>query len=269
MLQTEVEEFLSALKPGTKHVYGRGLIKFQEFLAKQGLDVAGFLSLVEEDLRRPRLEKTRVARKTLNAFIAHLQGEGFAPKTINAYIGAVQSLAKYYDIPLSTRYINRPPARTVHKKHPWTIEEIGKFVSLMGNIQYRCIAACIVQSGLSISDLLNIKYGDIKDEFEKGVVPLCLDLSRKKTSVPFLTFIGSWALGLLKQHLMDRPLKDDTPIFTVTRRAVDSYFRRIGLRFGGKFSSRNPYSPHSLRAAFRTILSDHKVDPLYRVLDGT
>jgi hypothetical protein len=38
------------------------------------LDIAGFLSLVEEDLRRPRL-KNAVARKTLNAFIADLQGE--------------------------------------------------------------------------------------------------------------------------------------------------------------------------------------------------
>jgi len=260
MLQAEVEEFLSALKPGTRHVYQRGLIKFQEFLAGQGLDVAGFLSLVEEDLRRPRLEKTRVARKTLNAFIAHLQGEGFAPKTINAYVGAVQSLAKYYDIPLSTRYVNRPPARAIYKKYPWTIEEIGKFVSLMDNIQYKCIAACIVQSGLSISDLLGLKYGDIREEFERGVVPLCLDLSRKKTNIPFLTFVGSWALGLLKQHLKDRPLiDDDTPIFRVTRRAVDSYFRRVGVKFGGWFSGRNPYSPHSLRAAFRTILSDHKL----------
>jgi integrase len=256
-------EFLSALKLGTRHVYERGLAKFQDFLAGQGLNVASFLSLVEEDLRRPRLEKTRVARKTLNAFIAHLQGEGFAPKTVNAYVGAVQSLAKYYDIPLSTRYVNRPPAKAINKKHPWIMEEIGKFISLMNNIQYKCIAACIVQSGLSISDLLDLKYGDIKEEFEKGVALLCLDLPRKKTNVPFLTFIGGWALGLLKQHLMDRPFKDDTPIFTVTRRAVESYFRRIGMKFSGGFSGRNPYSPHSFRAAFRTILSDHKVDPLY------
>ena len=225
--------------------------------------MAGFLSLVEEDLRKSRLEKTRVARKTLNAFIAYLQGEGFAPKTVNAYVGAVQSLAKYYDIPLTTRYVNRPPAKAVHKKHPWTMEEIGKFIHLMDNIQYKCIAAAIVQSGLSISDLLGLKYGDIREEFEKGVAPLCLDLSRKKTNVPFLTFIGNWALGLLRQHLNDRHIQDNTPIFTVTRRAVDSYFRRIGLKFGGGFSGRNPYSPHSLRAAFRTILSDHKVDPLY------
>ena len=262
-LSPEVEEFLSALKPGTRHIYARALTKFQEFIAGQGLDVAGFLRLVEEDLHKPRLEKTRVARKTLNAFIGYLQGEGFAPKSINTYVGAVQSLAKYYDIPLSMRYVSRPPAKALHKKHPWTIDEIGIFTSLMDNIQYRCIAACIVQSGLSISDLLSLKYSDIQDEFERGITPLCLDLARKKTNIPFLTFLGGWALSLLKQHLEGRELEEDTPIFTVSARAVDSYFARIGAKFSGKFKSRNPYSPHSLRAAFRTILSDHKVDPLY------
>jgi len=45
MLAAEAEEFLSALKPGTRHVYMRGLGKFQEFLAGQGLDVAGWLSI--------------------------------------------------------------------------------------------------------------------------------------------------------------------------------------------------------------------------------
>ncbi|MEM3628098.1 MAG: hypothetical protein QXQ94_05555 [Candidatus Bathyarchaeia archaeon] len=163
----EVEEFLSALRAGTRHVYARGLAIFQEFLASQGLNVADFLRLVEEDLQKPRLEKTRVARKTLNAFIGYLQGEGFAPKSINTYVGAVQSLAKYYDISLGMRYVSRPPATAVHKKHPWTIEEIAKFTALMENTQYRCIAACIVQSGLSISDLLSLKYGDIQGEFEK------------------------------------------------------------------------------------------------------
>ncbi|MBS7621008.1 site-specific integrase [Candidatus Bathyarchaeota archaeon] len=221
--------------------------------------MAKFLRLVEEDMHRPRLEKNRVARKTLNAFIGYLQGEGFAPKSINTYVGAVQSLAKYYDIPLSMRYVGRPPAKAVYKKYPWTIEEIDKFASLMDNIQYKCIAACIVQSGLSISDLLSLKYSDIQSELEKGVSPLCLDLSRKKTNVPFLTFLGGWALSLLKQHLKGKDMQDDTPLFAVSARAVDSYFARVGRKFGGGFKGRNPYSPHSLRAAFRTILSDHKV----------
>ncbi|MBX5321291.1 MAG: tyrosine-type recombinase/integrase [Candidatus Bathyarchaeota archaeon] len=193
-----------------------------------------------------------------------MQDRGYAPKSINTYVGAVQSLAKYYDIPISMRFISRPPAKAVHKKHPWTIEEIGMFTSLMDNIQYKCVAACIVQSGLSISDLLGLRYGDIKGEFEKGITPLCLGLSRKKTNIPFLTFLGSWALSLLRRHLDGKNLQDETPLFTVSTRAVDGYFARTATKFsGGEFEGRNPYSPHSLRAAFRMILSDHKVDPLY------
>jgi len=109
----------------------------------------------------------------------------------------------------------------------------------MDNIQYKCIAACIVQSGLSISDLLGLTYGDIKNEFEKGVTPLCLGLLRKKTNIPFLTFLGGWALSLLKQHLEGRSLQEEAPLFTVSARAVDSYFARIGQKFGGKIKGRN------------------------------
>jgi hypothetical protein len=55
---------------------------------------------------------------------------------------------------------------------------------------YRSIAASIVQSGLSVSDLLALTYGDIKEEFEKGTTPICLSLTRKKTGVSFITFFG-------------------------------------------------------------------------------
>jgi integrase len=44
---------------------------------------------------------------------------------------------------------------------------------------------------------------------------------------------------------------------------VHAYFRKTAEKFAGHIKGRNSYSPHSLRAAFRTFLSDHKVDPLY------
>jgi hypothetical protein len=45
---------------------------------------------------------------------------------------------------------------------------------------YRSIAASIVQSGLSVSDLLALTYGDVKEEFEKSTTPICLNLTRRK-----------------------------------------------------------------------------------------
>ncbi|MGB9778035.1 MAG: tyrosine-type recombinase/integrase [Candidatus Bathyarchaeales archaeon] len=258
----EVTEFLSVLKPGTRRVYSHGLSAFQRFYAQQG-SIKEFLNLVEEDQRKPRWERKRVARTTLNAFVIWLENHGYKPKSIRAYVGAIQSLAKYFDISISLLYVDLPPAQAISKKHPWTIWEISKFVTLMENPIYKSIAASIVQSGLSLSDLLSLTYGDINVELEKNITPLCLDLSRKKTSVPFMTFLGDWAIKLLKEHLINERMEEENYVYNVTARAVDAYFCRIARKFAGKFHGRNPYSPHSLRAAFRTLLSDHKVDPLY------
>jgi integrase len=164
-----------------------------------------------------------------------------------------------------------PPAQPVNKKHPWTIEEVGEFIVAMDKPIYRSIAASIVQSGLSVSDILALRYGDVKEKFEKGT-PICLNLTRKKTGVSFITFLGSWSVKMLKDYLVNRKLEDEQPIYNVSSRAVHAYFHKTAQKFAGNFKGRNPYSPHSLRAAFRTLLSDHKVDPLYwrgHALPGT
>lgn len=178
-------------------------------------------------------------------------------------MGAVQSLAKYFDIPIGLRYVRLPPAQPVNKKHPWTMEEIGDFIASMDKPIYKSMAASIVQSGLSVSDILALIYGDVKEELEKGITPICLNLTRKKTGIVFITFLGSWAVKLLKEHLAHQKLGEASPLYNVSLRAVHSYFSETAQKFAGNFKGRNPYSPHSLRAAFRTFLSDHKVDPLY------
>jgi len=200
---------------------------------------------------------------TLNSFVAWLLNKGYSPKTVRIYVGAVQSLAKYFDVPISLRYVQLPPAQPVNKKHPWTIKEVGDFIAYMDKPIYRSIAASILQSGLSVSDLLALRYSNIKEEFEKGTTPICLRLTRKKTGVPFITFLGGWSVKLLKDYLVNRKLEDNKPIYAASSRAVHAYFHKTAQKFAGNFKGRNPYSPHSLRAAFRTFLSDHKVDPLY------
>jgi integrase len=259
---SEVSEFLSVLKTGTRNVYRRGLAVFQQFYSNQGL-VKDFLDCVEQDRLLPRSERRREDRFILNGFVAWLQNKGYSPKTIRIYVGAVQSLAKYFDIPISLRYVQLPPAQPVNKKHPWTIGEVGDFIAAMDKLLYRSIAASIVQSGLSVSDLLSLTYEDIKEEFEKGTAPICLILTRKKTGVNFITFLGSWSVKLLKDYLSHEKLDNETPIYNVSSRAVHAYFHQTAQKFADHIKGRNPYSPHSLRAAFRTFLSDHKVDPLY------
>jgi len=258
----DTQEFLEALDTSTRRVYTCGLDAFQTFYQPKGT-IRDFLDQVEEDSLRSRREKTRVARNTLKDFVEWLQTRGYKPKTIRAYVAAVQSEAKYFDISISTRYVNVPTAKPFSSKFPWTIEDVSKFINMVEKPLYKAIAATIFQSGLSISDLLALTYEDIRSEYEDGTTPLCLDLSRKKTDVPFMTFIGEWGVSLLKEYLADNNLNPQERLFKVTARAVEHYFKKVGRKFLGEYRGNNPVRPHSLRAAFRTLLSDHKVDPLY------
>ncbi|MGB9959720.1 MAG: hypothetical protein ACPLKQ_04280 [Candidatus Bathyarchaeales archaeon] len=250
---SEVSEFLSVLKSATRNVYDRGLAVFKEFYSSQG-SIKDFLDCIEQDRLLPRIQRKRVDRIILNGFVTWLRNRGYSPKTIRSYVGAVQSLAKYYDISISLRYVQLPPSVIVNEKHPWTIRELGDFIALVDKPMYRSIAASIVQSGLSLSDLLVLRYGDIKEEYEKGITPICLSLVRKKTGITFLTFLGSWSIKLLREHLANRKFDEETPIYDFSSRVVHSYFRKIAERFAGIFNGRNPYSPHSLRAAFHAFL---------------
>ena len=88
-------------------------------------------------------------------------------------------------------------------------------------------------------------------------------MTRIKTDVPFMTFVGKWGVSLLKQHLEGTTLRDQDKLFMISKRAIESHFKRVATGFVGVYTGFNPARPHSLRAAFKTLLSDHRVDPLF------
>ena len=250
-------EFLNALKPSTRKIYECGLSAFQSFYREKGFaSVKVFLDQVEEDMRKPRLEKKRVARNVFREFIVYLQGKGLSPKTIGVYVASVQSEAKYFDLPISMRYVDMPSQLPVSSKYPWTLKDVSKFIGLIDKPIYRSIVATLFQSGLAISDVLALEYGDIQREFESDVTPLCIDLARIKTDVPHLTFIGGYAVHCLREHLGKSRLEINSILYEISDRAVQAYFERLAKGFVGEYKFNNPARPHSLRAAFRTLLAD-------------
>lgn len=252
----DTSEFLDALDVSTRKVYQAGLLAFQTFYKQSPKH---FLDAIEEDFQKPRRERRRVARRTLKGFVEWLKRKGKKPKTIRAYVSAVQSLAGYYDIHISTRYVDMPASNPYSQKYPWTLEKIAEFVGMIKKPQLQSFAVTIFQSGLSISDALALTYNAIKLEYEQGIIPLCLDLARIKTDVPFMTFIGKWGVSLL-QHLANKKLTLDTPLYDLSKRTIDHHFQQLAKKFIGKYKGRNPCRPHSLRAAFRTLLGDAGCD---------
>ena len=277
LFDDDTEEFLGSLKTdGTKNLYRYGLTTFIQFYPlyckeqeiASGFSLKDFFDRMDADNALPRREKKRVGRNTLKAFVIWLTVKSYKNKTVVSYVGAVQSLATYLDFELSTKYVNLPSPTTCpeNKKHEWTIEEVGSFIDSFESPLYRAIGAAYVQTGCDISTLKNFIYGDIKQEFEADVCPLCLDANRWKTGVPFKTFLGTWALGYLREYLQTRKdLKESDDLFPLSKQAIDDYFLRHALTFAKLtgFKGRNPFSPHSLRGAFYTFCKDHKIDKDY------
>ena len=79
-------------------------------------------------------------------------------------------------------------------------EEI-KQVLKVANIRDRAIILFMCQSGLSASDICELKYGDIRHDLEKNIVPINIQKLRHKTGEMINTFVGEEAIEALKLHL--------------------------------------------------------------------
>ena len=263
------KEFLRAFDGGTRSTYESGLGAFLAYYKeKHGGDktLKDFLDELEEDLHRPRRERKRVGRGVLRGFVKWMGDQGLKPKSIRTYVSTIQSLAKYYDITISSRYVNLPSSQPVSRKYPWTTEKVAKFIPLLPTIELQSIAVSTFQSGVGPADLLQTTYGDIKREYEEGVVPLCLDFARQKTDVPFMTFIGAWGVSMLREHLEERSPKFTDKIYTISHRMISHHFRGIGKEWLAdfkKYPGLNPCRLYTLRAAFRTLLSDTELNETY------
>jgi integrase len=271
--ESEVEEYLSLKSPSTKHAYSNAFARFLEFYqGKYGKDAnfGDFIDRIFEERKKPRREWKRIAETEASQFIDFLKDKGLSNNSIRMYFAAIQNFLKWKDVIISMSFINVPPPteKKTNGKHEWEIEQIKKFVGEAKSYRDKAIITCIFQSGLAVNEICELNYGDVQDEFEAGILPLCLKLVRQKTSVEFKTFFGRDAVKYLKLYLATRgELKPEDPLFTKERARggeerintdlIEQIFSDIAQKVNFitvKENHYNPARPHSLRAAFNSRL---------------
>jgi integrase len=259
-LGRHAEDFLEAHgreSQNTARAYRNALNRFAEFYKDQGM-LEDFIARVNVD-NKLDYGGDRVAEKTLSKFIKSLQDEGLSRKATRLYASAVQSLFKYLRVPITLALTGLPKNKPEVEMYAWkNANRVEQFVSLMDDIMYRTIAVLAFQSGLSLGDLLSLKYEDVKTDFEGHVLPLALSFTmegREKTEVRFRTYVGRWAVDLLTVYLKGKNLEAAARLFPVTPEAVDSAFRTTARKYLGEawHRGRNPCSPSSLRHGFKTL----------------
>jgi len=272
VLDEVAERYLASKKPSTAASY-RGLLK--RFRVFYGRDLSEFLEEVEEWREKnktlPITERRRYAEDVARDLIAWLKEKGYSNNAIRGSLTALQNFLKYYEIPLTYSFIDIPPptSKKSNGKLRLKRKQIKEFVDSAEYPRDKAVIVCLFQSGLSLGDLLNIDYGDIREELEGEALPLMICLNRGKTDEEFKTFFGADALNYLKLYLGSRrDLGAGSPLFAKlgsSRRATDGAIQNNFRKYADKISwidvaDYNPARPHSLRAAFRSRLTG-KMDP--------
>ena len=256
-----------------KYFYGDGLERFIEEIE------------TERDLNEGKslAQRVRPGEDTIRRFVKWHEEIGYAPKSTRQSIAALQNALKYYGIAVSFDFIELPPDRTLmeNAKHQWKLDEVKQYVDTAKYLRDKAFLVVAFQSGLSISDILALNYGDIRREYEEGSLPLMIHTYRKKTGVELKTFLGRDAVHYLDSYLKTRgPLEDKSPLFAMlgserraTKAAIQKLLRGYArkLKFIQARDIENGYNParaHSLRSAFRSRLTGKMDDTLIEYFMG-
>jgi integrase len=149
---------------------------------------------------------------------------------------------------------------------PAALDQIRN-ADLSTSLHNRLIIRFLLDTGMSREDAVEVTYGDIKDEFEKGLQFIRLQVKRRKENVQYATFIGSNFLTVFKQYkvlLQNKGVKitDKTPLLSGLQ--GQKYSPQLLTTLLSQLSHKVGFtiSPHRIRKTFETLLSMQKVHPL-------
>jgi len=199
-------------------------------------------------------------------------GKGVSDKMAHYFIGAVRSFYATYDVTVRMRGRHKlPRPRVVNKRMKVGGEQVKVLVDHARTPRDRAIILTLFQSGMDVSTLCSLKYGDVAEGFDKDEYPLKLELYRLKTGVEYYTFLGKDAVQALRAYVADMKARgvnytNGSPLFlkergkqALTTNLVQNMMKDVAVRSGlvdekNNGKAFNPLSPHALRESFGSLM---------------
>jgi len=222
-------------------------------------------------------------RDLLLDFRIHLEKRGYAPKTINSMDGSIRSF--FTTIIGRSGMINlrnyRNASVSQNKDLVPTIEELKKMLDVVG-LEEKIRILFIAQTGMRVSDAVELKISDIRRELDLEKVPLAVRFVPKKDRDVIgerVTFLGSDGVEMLRQYLRFREkrgetLNDNSPLFLarskkrgkgmvpITQQNFNETIRKAACKIGlvNGDAKYGRIRVHCLRKFFITQLTNHGVE---------
>jgi len=273
------------VRKSTKYGYKTA---FKAYAYFTGMTASALIDEALADLRKDPRERKDVVLTKLVKFYHWLKTEypkssrgkgehqviakGVSDKMAHFFVNAVRSFYATFDVTVRMRGRHRlPRPRVENKRMKVGAEQVKLLVDHARTPRDRAIILTMFQSGMDVSTLCSLKYGDVAEGLDNNELPLKLDLYRPKTGTEYYTFLGKDAVEALKAYVSDRKarrvqFKPDTPLFMKERgkqpletNLVQNMMKEVARKSGlvdkeNNGRQFNPLSPHALRESFGSIM---------------
>lgn len=207
--------------------------------------VTSYLYWNKQFLNFANKKPEEVSEDDIKNYVADLLSRNVSPKSIVLIKAALKF---FYDEILSRNIVNLKSPKT-SKKLPvvLTKEEVKRLIDSIKNRKHKLIVMLLYSSGLRLSELLNLKAGDLELDEKIGWV------RSGKGAKDRLFLLSNRLIEELKEYVQDK--KEDDFVFTgrngrMTPRNVQKMIKKIARNTG---IEKNVH-PHVLRHCFATHL---------------
>jgi integrase len=280
----------SITREGTRRVYGNAM---ELYLRYTGMTPTALVDEALEDLKRDVRERRDVVKQRLVGFYNWLLdeapkrntrgrevGKGLSSKISNTYVNAIRSFYSTFDITVRLRGRSKlPKPKVENRRLRLTNLDVRKLLDHCSSPRDRAIILTMFQSGMDVSTLCSLRYGDVAPGLEKNEHPLTLHLYRKKSGTEYVTFLGKDGIEAIRAYLNTLrargiELKYEDPLFLkegakaktpepiapfLVQKLMRELAAKTGLVSEKNNGKQNPISPHALRESFSSILASHGV----------
>ncbi len=187
--------------PKTLYLYVDCITRYCNYLNLTPDELVGNMKNEEGQVRHERLQEHI---KALERFVAELQDEGLAPCRICNYVKAIRALYRVHGIDLKLPFpLQR---RTIRKDRAPRPEELAKLLDI-ADLREKVIISLLALGGFREGTLIKLTYGHVKEDLERGIVPLHIHVEADITKGKYHdydTFLGQEAVEYLKLYLETR-----------------------------------------------------------------
>ena len=263
--------WLSELTNKAKATRTKYALYFQKFLDYTKLNANQLIEQRKIDSRSEDLRKQRSMESKLSGFISELKNKGYSSSTLQVAYASVRSFFEINYMPLRMRRGSYPTGENLGSRV--ATKELIKMVledtkKSKDHMKLKAIILCLKDSGLRVSDLLALNYGDIADGLEKDEEFISLNIVTIKSKIVAHTFLGSESIEALKEYLEKRKtgtrrippetITNESPLFRTNKNGKVERLSRSGVSSMILFQFRRigekRLSAHSLRKFLQTNL---------------